>query len=169
MIRLPESLTDPQPDGRFIPVLGWSTVALSLVFLAIAGFQAWMVWWVIPLADVSVEEAFPGLGITLGTLEGIVWVVGAYGGAFLLASAGLLARREWGRIAFIVMSALTAAWNAISLPAFAVAGPLLIEAGLASPGMVWLLVVLTAVTVAIFVWLIFLLTRPRLVRAFQRD
>ena len=85
-----------------VPVLGWLLIGSNLIFVLTAAFVAVLLLGVgAAVGDLTAERI---LGITAASVGGLLTVLGLPG---IVAGAGLLARKTWGRILSIVISGLS--------------------------------------------------------------
>ena len=85
-----------------VPVLGWLLIGANLIFLLTAAFVVVLLVGVgSAVGDFTAERI---MGITAASVGGLLTVLGLPG---IVAGAGLLARKSWGRILSIVVSGLS--------------------------------------------------------------
>src|SRR4030042_4924397 len=85
-----------------VPVLGWLLIGSTLVYLWMAAVLATLLVGIgTAVGDVVAEKV---LGIVAASVGGLLAVLGLPG---IIAGAGLLARKSWGRILSIVISGLS--------------------------------------------------------------
>jgi len=85
-----------------VPVLGWLLIGTNLIYLLMAAILAvFLVGIGTAVGDMIAERV---LGIVAASVGGVLAVLGLPG---IIAGAGLLARKTWGRILSIVISGLS--------------------------------------------------------------
>ena len=85
-----------------VPVLGWLLIGSNLIYLLMAAVLATLLVGIgTAVGDVMAEKV---LGIVAASMGGLLTVLGLPG---IVAGAGLLARKTWGRILSIVISGLS--------------------------------------------------------------
>jgi amino acid transporter len=163
---------------RFVVLLGWSTVVLSLPIIAF-GFYPWYlitVDW--PGQGLDPAPLFSEFGLSVAQfVAGGWWILGS-GVLFLVASLGLARLREWARLLFLVLIGATIVLNLFGLMGLMVVDAMMqdfaAEMGDAAFADSASLIVasgyfLTLITVVLFGWLMWRLTRDDVVRLFQTD
>jgi len=84
-----------------VPVLGWLLIGSNLVYLLMAAILATLLVGIgTAVGDITAERVLNTVAASLG---GLLAVLGLPG---IIAGAGLLARKTWGRILSIVISGL---------------------------------------------------------------
>ena len=95
------TFTKSQLEIHF-PVLGWLLIGSNLIYLLMAAVLATLLVGIgTAVGDVMAEKV---LGIVAASMGGLLTVLGLPG---IVAGAGLLARKTWGRILSIVISGLS--------------------------------------------------------------
>jgi len=85
-----------------VPVLGWLLIGANLIYLLMAAVLAVLLVGIgTAVDDATVEQV---LSIVAASVGGLLAVLGLPG---IIAGAGLLARKTWGRILSIVISGLS--------------------------------------------------------------
>jgi hypothetical protein len=85
-----------------VPVLGWLLIGANLIYLLMAAILAVLLVGIgTAVDDATVEQV---LSIVAASVGGLLAVLGLPG---IIAGAGLLARKTWGRILSIVISGLS--------------------------------------------------------------
>ena len=105
--------------SSFISGLAWTCIACAALGALIVGAQLVAVSTVFPAEEMravlrELEKSLPlpaFVGYAFDHLRALLDVLLALCLVTLIASLGLLARRDWARVAFILLSLLTALWN----------------------------------------------------------
>ncbi len=84
-----------------VPVLGWLLIGSNMIFLLVAAISAVLLFGVGTVVNDFAAERV--LNIVAASVGGFLAILGVPG---IVAGAGLLARKAWGRILSIVISAL---------------------------------------------------------------
>lgn len=156
------------PIARKLRWLAWSSIGVGVLLVAIAAFELYMIHVVLPAAGLSLEQLVPAFSVDAAMLDRVLLAIGIHGLAFVVLAAGLLARADWARMGFILLSAVTAAANGLGLVGLTGAGPILADMGVAGSTTLWLLALGLALTVAGFVWCMFWLMTPAVRALFDR-
>jgi hypothetical protein len=161
---------------RFVVVLGWSTVALSLPII-VFGFYPWYLVNVdLPQQGLDATLFFAEFGLSIEQVVNGGWWLAGSGLAFLVASIGLAKLKEWARIVFLLLIGASAAFNLLGLLGLAMVDTMMqrmaAEIGDAEFARNASMIVfsgyfLTIITVVLFGWLIWRLTRDDVVTLFQ--
>jgi len=85
-----------------VPVLGWLLIGANLIYLLMAAVLAVLLVGIGTAVDDATAEQV--LSIVAASVGGLLAVLGLPG---IIAGAGLLARKTWGRILSIVISGLS--------------------------------------------------------------
>lgn len=113
-----------RPEGRrssFITGLAWTFIACALLGVLVTGGQLVAVNTVLPVETLramlrELEKSLPlpaFIGAAFEHLRELLTVLLALSLVTLAASIGLLTRRNWARLVFIVLSLVSALWHAV--------------------------------------------------------
>lgn len=160
-----------RPQSKFVTLVAWIGILFSAVSTAIGALENALVWLFVPLDAFEAEMTRQLPGLPLPILRSFHWIVLAFWIASLVtlvASVGLLRRREWARIAFIVLLAasalativLTVGESAMMDALFADAGALPDDVQRAKAIVTILMWLLNVVIVVAHGWMIWKLLSP---------
>ena len=173
------------PRSTFVTVVAWIFIVLSGFATLVAVLQNLMIWFLFqaPAFGAAMQKAGnePGVPAFVGWISRFFYVIFlvflAVSASMLASSIGLLQRRNWARIAFILLMALGIAWNlagvafgALMLWLFPAMPPM---HGGAAPPFAWMMGIVMAFNVviaigfsALFYWIIHRLRSPAIRQEF---
>jgi hypothetical protein len=161
---------------RFVIVLGWSTVAFSLPIIAFGFYPYYLVNVDLLRQGLDANQFFAQFGMTQEQFINGGWWLAGSGLAFLVASVGLVRFKEWARLVFLLLIGASAVFNLLGLMGLAMVDGMMqrMAAEIGDPEfarnasmIVFSGYFLTIVTVVLFGWLIWRLTRDDVVELFQ--
>lgn len=102
------------PRSGFVTTLAWISIVLAGFATATTLLQAMVVWTMMPAGPLLHSEALPVPPVLVFVSAHLRWIVAvmlAVSALTLVSAIGLLQRREWARVLFIVMLAVGIAWS----------------------------------------------------------